>query len=90
MTMNIKSINTCLNNLQVGNDTTNSAAYIYNNCISAEKEIQHLTAALESINALIENDMGEWYAVEFAHLPIDYANRAHIRNIIQEVKSHET
>lgn len=26
--------------------------------------------------------MGEWYSVAFAYLPVEYANRAHIRDSI--------
>ena len=38
---------------------------------------------LESIDALLKEDMGEWYGVEFGHLPIALANRAHIRDAIK-------
>ena len=43
-----------------------------------------LRDALESIDALVAEDMGDWYSVQFAHLPASLANLAHIRDAIQD------
>ena len=46
--------------------------------------IARLRGLLESLDAFIEEDMGEWYSVEFAHLPTRYANIAHMRDAIRD------
>src|SRR5258706_412458 len=37
---------------------------------------------IESLDAIIEEEMGEWYSVEYAQLPIRLADIAHMRNAI--------
>lgn len=44
---------------------------------------------LESLSALIEEQMGDWYAVEFAHLPVAFANLAHMRDAIETLDEEE-
>jgi len=67
-------------------ENSNEAARI----AALEAERDELIAALESTDALIEEDMGEWYGVQFAHLPVDYANRAHIRDAVAAVLAKVT
>lgn len=50
-----------------------------------EAENAKLRETLESIEAIIQNDMGDWYDVEYAHIPIAFSNRAHIRDAINEL-----
>ena len=57
-----------------------------NNHDALTARIAELEAALESIDALIEEDMGEWYAVTIANQPLAYVNRAHIRDYIESLK----
>jgi hypothetical protein len=47
--------------------------------------IAELEAALTSIDALLEEDMGEWYSVSYEYLPTSYSNRAHIRDHVAEL-----
>lgn len=39
---------------------------------------------LETVDTVIEEDMGEWYQVSIAHMMLEYVNRAHIRDYISE------
>ena len=50
--------------------------------VNSHEAAQRLAETLESISALIEEEMGEWYSVEFAHLPNRFANLAHMRDAI--------
>ena len=54
--------------------------------IERERKLREL---IESIEAVIAEDMGEWHSVEFAHLPVDLANRAHIRDMINDCNDTE-
>ncbi len=72
-----------------------SQSEVVNGAIAArisalEADKAKLIAALESTDALIEEDMGEWYGIQFAYLPVDYANRAHIRDAIAAVLAKVT
>jgi hypothetical protein len=48
------------------------------------EEIQRLHNLVESLNAIIEEEMGEWYGVEYAYLPVSLSNIAHMRDAIHE------
>ena len=56
----------------------------YETIAALREQKAELIAALESALAFIEEDMGEWYSVQFAHLPVRYANLAHIRDGLTE------
>jgi len=50
-------------------------------------EIKRLRELLESLNAIIKEEMGEWYAVEYGYVPIRLSNVAHMRDAITELTS---
>jgi Holliday junction resolvasome RuvABC endonuclease subunit len=65
------------------NDTGNLIA-VKNTIITQQaEEIQRLHNLVESLNAIIEEEMGEWYGVEYAYLPVSLSNIAHMRDAIQ-------
>jgi hypothetical protein len=55
----------------------------------ANHQNAELQSALESIDALIEEDMGEWFAVEYEYIPTVLSNRAHIRDAIAAILEEE-
>jgi len=57
----------------------------YYRIAALEAENAKLRQTLESIEAIIQDDMGEWYAVEYAHIPTAFSNRAHIRDAINDL-----
>lgn len=40
---------------------------------------------IESIEAIIQDDMGDWYDVDYAYIPVAFLNRAHIRDYINDL-----
>ena len=41
---------------------------------------------IESLSAMIEEEMGEWYGISYGHCPVRLSNLAHMRDAIEEFK----
>ena len=48
------------------------------------ERIEKQDALIQSIDALIQEEMGEWYSVEHGYVPVSMANLSHMRNAIAE------
>jgi hypothetical protein len=54
--------------------------------ITQADKVEKLEGLVESLDALIEEEMGDFYAVAYAYLPIAFSNLGHMRDAIDTLK----
>ena len=55
-----------------------------------QKQNARLWELVESIDALVSEEMGEWYAVDYSQCPAALSNVAHIRDAINDLQVAES
>ena len=66
---------------------TNRYAHLFASAPALQKENERLVGVLESIDGLVQEAMGEWYAISSLYLPIQLLELGRMRDLLEDHKS---